>query len=140
MPEGGASLLEETAVSEHPNILLLHKVYARDRDTFFRMVTPAYVCHTPGCSPVAGHVVGAEGMRGHIEHGQALSGGTFRVSHQGAFLADDHWGLVPVRLSGQREGRTLDMQAFGVWRFEAGLIAEHWENPLDIAAFDAFWS
>ena len=58
----------------------------------------------------------------------------------------DAWGtdalddLFADLLVAEREGRTLDMQAFGVWRFEAGLIAEHWENPLDIAAFDAFWS
>ena len=127
-------------MTEHFNIALLRNISARDRDTFFRMVTPAYICHTPGTSPVAGRCVGAEGMRRHIEQGQALSGGTFRVAHQGAFLADDHWGFVPVRLSGQRLGRTLDMPAFGVWRFESGFIAEHWENPLDIAAFDAFWS
>lgn len=39
MSESSARLLEETAVSEHSNISLLHKIYARDRDTFFRMVT-----------------------------------------------------------------------------------------------------
>ena len=127
-------------MTEHPNVALLRKIYARDRDTFFRMVTPGYACHTPGSGPVAGSVSGAEGMQRHIEQGQELSGGTFRVTHQNAFLADDHWGLVPVRLSGQRPDRTLDMPAFGVWRFESGLIAEHWENPLDIPSFDAFWN
>ena len=127
-------------MSEHPNVALLRKIYARDRDTFFRMVTSDYLCHTPGNSPVAGHFVGADGMRRHIEHGQELSGGTFRVTHRGNFLGDDNWGLVPVRLTAERLGRTLDMQAFGVWRFESGHIAEHWENPLDIAAFDKFWS
>lgn len=126
-------------MSEHPNISLLRKIYARDRDTFFRMVTDGYVCHTPGSSPVAGRVTGADGMRRHIEQGQELSGGSFRVTHQGHFLADDHWGMVPVRLTGERAGRTLDMPAFGIWRFDAGRIAEHWENPLDIPAFDAFW-
>lgn len=128
------------SLTEHPNIALLRRIYARDRDTFFRMLTPDYLCHTPGASPVAGTVQGAEGMRGHIEQGQELSGGTFRVAHQGFFLADDHWGMVPVRLSGLRRGRTLDMAAFGIWRFVDGRIAEHWENPLDIPAFDAFWS
>ena len=131
---------EEAKLNEHPNVALLRKIYARDRDTFFRMVTPDYLCHTPGKSPVAGHFAGAEGMRCRIEHGQELSGGTFRVTHRGNFLADDNWGLVPVRLAAERLGRTLDMQAFGVWRFESGHIAEHWENPLDIAAFDKFWS
>lgn len=126
-------------MSEHPNVALLKKIYARDRDTFFSMVTPGYACHTPGASPVAGTVFGADGMRRHIEQGQALTDGTFRVTHQGNFLADDHFGLVPVRLTGRRLGRGLDMPAFGIWRFEDGRIAEHWENPLDIPAFDAFW-
>lgn len=39
----------------------------------------------------------------------------------------------------ERTGRRLDMPAFGIWRFDAGRIAEHGENPLDIPAFDAFW-
>lgn len=127
-------------MDEHPNVALLRKIYARDRDTFFSMVTPDYVCHTPGSSPVAGRVSGADGMRRHIEQGQALSNGSFRVTHQGVFLADDRYGLVPVRLTGERPGRTLDIAAFGIWRFEGGRIAEHWENPLDLRAFDAFWS
>jgi ketosteroid isomerase-like protein len=130
----------EDAVDEHPNVALLKRIYARDRATFFRMVTPDYACHTPGASQVAGTVRGAEGMRAHIEQGQALTGGTFRVTHQGHFLADDHHGLVPVRLTGERLGRRLDIAAFGIWRFADGRIAEHWENPLDIPAFDAFWA
>ena len=55
-------------MTEHSNVALLRKIYARDRDTYFRMVTPAYIC------------------------------------------------------------------------FKSGCIAEHRENPLDIAAVDAFWS
>jgi ketosteroid isomerase-like protein len=127
-------------VNEHPNAALLRKIYARDRDTFFANVTHDYVCHTPGASQVAGRVSGADGMRRHIEQGQQLSDGSFRVSHKGFFLADDHWGMVPVQLSGRRLGRVLDMPAFGIWRFADGLIATHWENPLDIPAFDAFWA
>jgi hypothetical protein len=44
-----------------------------------------------------------------------------------------------LQLQARRGDQVLDMLAFGIWRLEDGLFAEHWENPTDIAAFDAFW-
>ena len=79
-------------------------------------------------------------MLKHLEDHHSRTGGTFRAKHQGVFLADDEWGLVPVRLSAERNGKKLDMMAFGVWRFKDGKFLDHWENPVDMKAFDEFWA
>lgn len=120
--------------------ILLQKVYERDRDALFSHLHPDYVCHTPGASPIAGHFRGAAGMLEHIRQMADRSGGTFRPRHLGTFLTDGEWAMVPVHLVGERNGRTLDQPAFGIWRLQGGLLAEHWENPTDLEAFDAFWT
>jgi ketosteroid isomerase-like protein len=125
--------------TEHPNVAILRRIYARDRAAFYAALAPDYVCHTPGRCRVSGDHHGVDGMRRHIEDGQALSGGTFRVNALGASVADDHWGMVPVRLTAQRGDAVLETRAFGVWRFADGRIAEHWECPFDLHAFEAFW-
>lgn len=119
---------------------LLQKVYERDRETFFAHIHPDYVCHTPGASPIAGRFRGVAGMQEHIRQMVERSGGTFRPRHLGTFITDGEWGFVPVHLVGERNGKRLDQPAFGVWRLRDGLLVEHWENPTDMAAFDAFWS
>jgi ketosteroid isomerase-like protein len=128
-----------TVSPEHPNAAILRRIYARDREAFYAALAPDYVCHTPGACPVSGDHRGVDGMRRHIEDGQRLSGGTFRVNALGAFLADDQWGMAPVRLTARRGDALLETRAFGIWRFENGRIAEHWECPFDLHAFEAFW-
>jgi hypothetical protein len=118
---------------------LLRAVYSGDVQSLYANLHPAFRCHTPGKSPVAGTVFGVNGMREHMKRFHLLSGGTFRLDHQGSFTADDRWACVPLQLQARRGDQVLDMLAFGIWRLEDGLFAEHWENPTDIAAFDAFW-
>lgn len=123
------------------NRKMLESLYFGDRVLFFEKLAPDYVCYTPGTSPLAGRFVGAEGMRAHSLQMRELSGGTFKAGPRGPILVDDVWGFVPTRVRASRpDGRSLDVLGFGVWRFENGLIAEHWEMPLDMPTFDAFWT
>jgi ketosteroid isomerase-like protein len=119
---------------------LLARFYARDRSALYDNMHPDFKCHTPGRSQIAGTFIGAAGMQAHVEQMQSLTDRTFRPHHEGSFTADEKWGLVPVHLLAERNGRRLDMPAFGVWRFENGLFIEHWEQPWDMAAFDEFWA
>jgi ketosteroid isomerase-like protein len=119
---------------------LLRCVYARDRDTMYANMHPEFVCHTPGRSQIAGDFVGAAGMQAHVQQMQALTGQTFRPKHQDVFMTSGDWGSVPVQLYAEREGRVLQQRAFGIWRFQDGLLIEHWEMPVDMPAFDAFWA
>lgn len=124
----------------HPNAVLLKRFYNRDRSALFDNMHPDYKNHTPGNNPIAGSHAGPEGMMKHFEDHRFHSGGTFRAQHQDVFLADDVWGYVPVRLTAERNGKKLDMLAFGVWRFIDGKFVDHWENPTDLKAFDEFWA
>lgn len=119
---------------------LLNRFYHRDRDPLMSRMGSGYRCHTPGDNPIAGTHLGPEGMLAHIARMQALSGQTFRPHHQDTFVTDGRWAVVPVHLHAQREGRTLDQPAFGIWKFdEQGQVTDHWECPTDMPAFDAFW-
>lgn len=124
----------------HKNALLLKRFYERDRDALWDNLHPEYQNHTPGSSQLAGSYAGKEGMLAHIQQMQTLTNGTFRAHHQGVFIADDEWGLVPVTLRAERNGKKLEMLAFGVWRFKDGLFIDHWENPWDLKTFEEFWA
>lgn len=123
------------------NRAILESLYFGDRVLFFQSLTDDYVCHSPGASPLAGKFVGAEGMRAHVTQMRELSGGSFKAGPRGDILVDEIHGMVPTRVRASRpDGRELDVLGFGLWRFEDGKVAEHWELPLDMVAFDTFWS
>lgn len=124
----------------HPNLATLLNLYEGDRTLFFDRLDPSYICHTPGASQIAGRFVGPDGMRRHGQQMRDLTQGTFRARLRGDIVIDSIHALAPVEISALRNGRELRMPAFGIWRFEGERVMEHWENPLDIATFDAFWS
>jgi hypothetical protein len=65
--------------------------------------------------------------------------GTFRVTVHGAAIIA---GRV-VQLAGGsavRAGETLSWETVGVFRVEAGRIAECWLIPFDQPAFDRIWT
>lgn len=101
---------------------------------------PDFTLYSPGNSPIAGTFHGKDEMLEHFADMERLSGGTFKHDVQEAFLADDKWGMVVNILEGERNGITLDMWGFGLWRFEDGLLRDHWESPADTAKWDEFWS
>jgi ketosteroid isomerase-like protein len=127
-------------LSEHPNGSLLRLLYVGQRKEFFRHLAPDYVLHAPSHGSASGDY---RGEGGHLRHGEllrALSDNTFRVQAAGSFLADDQWGVVPSRVTASRNGKSLDQQTFGLWRFRDGLVAEHWALPGDPVAFNDFLS
>jgi len=66
------------------------------------------VRHTPGAGQIARHARGGECMLQHVTQMQTLTTQTFRLRHRGVFLTDGVWGLVPLQLAGERNGRVLD--------------------------------
>ncbi|MBA3347949.1 MAG: hypothetical protein H0T13_05260 [Actinobacteria bacterium] len=55
-------------------------------------------------------------------------------------MADDVHLVAVYRARGEREGRTLDIEQALLVRVEDGRWADIRAQPLDAAAFDAFWS
>ena len=68
-----------------------------------------------------------------------LTGGTYHVELLWA-VADDEHLVTLYRARGQREGRTLDIEQALFIRIEDGLWTDIRAQPLDQAAFDAFWA
>lgn len=126
-------------MSEHPNVELLRKIYARDRDALKSGMSPDFVCHTPGRSQISGNYKGTDFLTVRIAKVAELTGGTFRARSLGPMLVNDEWGMVPVQVSAERDGKKMDMPAFGIWRFKDGQVLEHWEMNYDQAAFDEFF-
>ena len=47
-------------------------------------------------------------------------------------MADDTWAVVHGHVAGEFEGRKMDAESLGIWRFAAdGTIVEHWECMSD---------
>lgn len=118
---------------------VLESVYRGESEPFAAAISPDYVCHTPGRSQIAGDFRGEEHLTLHRTQIRALTGGTFRVRPLADILINEEWALVPVRVTAEKDGRTLDTTAFGIWRFSDGRIVEHWEMNCDQYAFDEFF-
>lgn len=102
--------------------------------------TSDFTIFSPGTAPTAGTFVGRETALAHVENYGRLSGGSYKMESLGTFLADDNFGLAVSRITAVRDGRNLDMIGFGLWKFENGKAAAHWECPENLAEWDAFWS
>lgn len=130
---------------DHPHAKLFERIYGPTMAgggpaLLDSSITEPFVAHTAGHSPIGGRFVGLDAFKGHIALLRHLSGGTLRrLSIE--YSADDNWAVVPQRMSATRNGRQLEMDVAGFWRFSGpGQLAEHWEAVADEAAWDAFWN
>ena len=130
-------------MSEHPNA-------ARAREGFDRFVQgdlPALldlfaadaVWHVPGSMALSGAHRGREAIVAFLRGTAALTGGTYRVELLWTVADDDH--LVALyRARGERpDGRQLDIEQALLVELEQGRWKVVRAQPLDQAAFDAFW-
>ncbi|MBV9802552.1 MAG: RNA 2',3'-cyclic phosphodiesterase [Solirubrobacterales bacterium] len=97
------------------------------------------VWHVPGASPIAGEHRGVDAVLAYMDLRRRTMDNTFRVHlHGSAMIA----GRVVQLAGGQavRDGRSVTWETVGVFRVEAGRIAECWLIPFDQAAFDQIWA
>lgn len=117
---------------------VLTALYSGDFAPFDKAISEDYVCHTPGRSIIAGVYHGTEQAEVKRPKMRALTAGSFKVRKLGDIAIDGDWGMVPVMVTAEHRGMKLETQAFGIWRFENGKIAEHWEMNFDQYGFDEF--
>ncbi len=130
-------------MSEHPNA-------ARAREGFDRFVQgdlPALldlfaddaVWHVPGSMALSGAHRGRKAIVTFLRGTAELTGGTYRVELLWTVADDDH--LVALyRARGERpDGRRLDVEQALLVELEGGRWQVVRAQPLDQAAFDAFW-
>jgi ketosteroid isomerase-like protein len=127
----------------HPHVLLYRKMIAAFNANRIgeaaEIFHPDVVYTIPGKSPIAGETRGIEAHLEMLRRIRERSGGTLRLEPS-SVLADDVHLLIYGRVSAQREGKRLDSEHCVVFRFEAGRIVEGRTVPIDLYAFDDFWS
>jgi ketosteroid isomerase-like protein len=127
----------------HPNEELLRTLYdafsKRDLGTVKGLLTEDAVLHQPGRNPLSGHYEGIDAVPGVLRQLGERSGGTFRSELHDVIAGDEH-AIGLLNVSGQREGRSMDVPAVHVWHMRDGRLAELWVHPADQYMVDEFWA
>lgn len=129
---------------QHPNVLRYMRVIRafneNDLDTVKETCSENIVYRIAGRSPIAGEYRGIEQFGKALQLVKELSGGTITFEPK-VILADDKHVMVYGRATAQREGKTLDIDHAYLYGFgDEGKLIEGRTIPVDLYAFDEFWS
>jgi ketosteroid isomerase-like protein len=92
----------------------------------------------PGSGSMAGTFVGREQIFGFLGRLPKETGGTYSSSLIDVLASDDRAAAL-YRASGERNGRTLELDQVLLFRVENGLVQEVLALPSNPAEFDRFW-
>ena len=93
----------------------------------------------PGDNTMAGVYRGREQIFRFLGRLPKETGGTYR-SRLVDVLASDDRAVALYRASGERRGRSLDLDQLLLFRLEGGLVREVLALPSDPDVFDVFWA
>lgn len=129
---------------KHPNILrYVHTIRAfndNDLEAASQYCSENIVYKITGRSTIAGEYHGIEQFDNALKLVKELSGGTIRFEPQ-VVPADDQAVMVYGHATALRGGKTLDIDHAYLYRFnKEGKIIEGRTIPVDLYAFDEFWS
>ncbi len=131
-------------MSEHPHAAAARRGFEDfrrgDVTALLGLFAPTAVWHVPGSNEMSGAHRGLEEIGAFLRRTAELTNGTYHVDLLWAVSDDEH--LVAVyRARGERGGgRTLDIDQALLIRIEDGRWTDIRAQPLDQAAFDAFWN
>lgn len=98
------------------------------------------VWHVAGKHPLSGDYVGRDALIAYFKHAGAESGGSLKLEPSGILANDEHVALF-LRVTGERNGKTLDVEMAEVMTVGPdGLWTEFFAMPDDQASVDEFWS
>jgi ketosteroid isomerase-like protein len=127
----------------HPNEDVLRRGYEAfstgDMATLSELFSDDVVWHAPGHNLLSGDFRGKEEVFASFQKVAELTGGSFKIDIH-AVLADDEHAIALTRVTGEREGRTLDDNTVQVFHVRDGKVTEQWLYSGDLEAADAFWS
>ena len=130
-------------MSEHPNATLVRdgfeRFVRRDVAGLIGLFADDAVWHVPGANAMAGDYRGREEIVAFLRRTAELTGATYRVELLWV-VADEEHTVAVYRARGEREGRSLDIQQALLVGVRDGLWVDIRAQPLDQAAFDAFWA
>ena len=130
-------------MSDHPNAVAVRRGFDRfgggDVEALLSLFAPDAAWRVPGANAMAGEYRGREEILAFLRRTAELSAGTYRVELLWVVADDEHAAAV-YRARGERDVRTLDIEQVLLIRLRDGLWADLRAQPLDQAAFDAFWA
>jgi hypothetical protein len=101
-----------------------------------KRLSPDFVIHTGGVRLAT--TGGMEFLARYAQRRDALTDVSGEVIDFAGALADDHYGIVYATFRTSRGDEVWERISMGAWRFEGGLVVEHWELP-DGPRWDAFY-
>ncbi|HET9509254.1 MAG TPA: nuclear transport factor 2 family protein [Gaiellaceae bacterium] len=130
-------------MSEHPHAAAARRGFEDfvrgDVGALLGLFAPDAVWHVPGANAMTGAYRGLEEIGAFLRRTAELTGGTYAVDLLWA-VADDEHLVTLYRARGEREGRRLDIEQALFIRVVDGRWQDVRAQPLDQAAFDAFWA
>jgi len=131
-------------VSTHPNAAIVREGFDRfvqgDVAGLVGLFADDAVWHVPGANAMAGDYRGRDEINAFLRRTAELTGGTYRVQLLWV-VADDEHTVAVYRARGERDGgRALDIEQALLIELRSGLWSDIRAQPLDQAAFDAFWA
>jgi uncharacterized protein len=126
----------------HPNAELMRKGYEafanQDLEAISELFADDIVWHVAGDNSMSGDYRGKDEVFGLFMKIFEETGGTFSNELHDVLGSDDH-AVALTRVSGQRDGKTLEGNGVHVLHITDGKATESWLLSTDQAAVDAFW-
>lgn len=108
-------------------------------DPVLELLAHDVVWHVPGRSPIAADHRGRDAVARYFAVRRGLANATMRL-HPGEVIETDEAVVQLVAGTAQLDGERVEWQTVGVYRIDAGRIAEVWLVPLDLDEFDRLWT
>ena len=111
-----------------------------DRNAMVESLAENAVWHVGGTHRLSGDYRGRDEILGYFDAVRRETADTMRLEPL-EVLANDRHGAAFLRVTGERQGRRLDVVVADAFRFDdRGRIAEFWAHATDQAEIDEFWS
>ena len=128
----------------HPNEDLLQgflDAYAKnERDAVGTSLAENAVWHVGGTHRFSGDYRGRDAILEYFDRVGSETGGTLQLEPI-ELMANDDRGAAFLRVTGEREGKRLDVTMAEAFQFDReGRIREFWAHATDQDAVDAFWA
>lgn len=104
-----------------------------------RLIDDDTVWRVPGGSLMAGEYRGRVKIFEFLRQTARLTGGSYRADLRWVVGGDEVVAAL-YRATGRRNGRELDIDQLLVFRYRGEVWAEVLAVPVDMEAFEAFWS
>jgi uncharacterized protein len=126
----------------HPNEELIRQgfdAFAKgDLDTIRDLFADDIAWHFPGRNQMSGDYSGKDEVMQWLGRSFELTGGTLRIELHDVLANDDHVAAL-TRVTGQRDGKSLNDPSIQLFHVKDGKATESWIYPSDQEVSDDFW-